>query len=241
MPVMRIDKFLSNLSFGSRKDVKKLVSSARVRINDAVVLKPEEKLDTDKDRVFLDDKLISYEEFEYHILNKPAGYICATEDKKHKTVMELIASARRDMAPVGRLDIDTEGLLLISNDGMLTHNLISPSKNVPKEYFARLSGKLPKDAVELFAKGMRLEEDFVTKPAILKILSSDEEFSEISLIIYEGKYHQVKRMCEYVGCKVEYLKRTAFAGLILEELNLKPGESRRLNSEEVEKLKEIYA
>ena len=241
MPVMRIDKFLSNLSFGSRKDVKKLISSARIRINDKVVKKAEEKLDTYKDKVFVDDRLIEYEEFEYHVLNKPVGYICATEDRKHKTVMELISSARRDLSPVGRLDIDTEGLLLVSNDGMLAHNLISPSKNVAKQYFAKVSGRLPLDAEDIFAKGMILEEGFITKPALLKVLKRGDELSEISLVIYEGKYHQVKRMFEYIDCKVEYLQRTAFANLILEELNLKLGESRKLNTDELKKLKEIYA
>ena len=236
MSILRVDKLLANLSYGSRKEIKKLVSQKRVRIDETLVLKPEEKFDTEKNKLYLDDIHINYEEFEYYMLNKPKGYISATEDNIHKTVMELIPSKLKGLAPVGRLDIDTEGFLLVSNDGKLAHRLISPSNNVPKEYYADIEGRLPEDVQKIFAEGMPLEKDFTTKPAKLNIISKDANSAKISLIIYEGKFHQVKRMFEYVNCKVTYLKRTSFAGLTLDE-NLKLGSVRKLTKEELDVLK----
>ena len=236
MSILRVDKLLANLSYGSRKEIKKLVSQKRVRIDEALVLKPEEKFDTEKNKLYLDGIHINYEEFEYYMLNKPKGYISATEDNIHKTVMELIPSKLKGLAPVGRLDIDTEGFLLVSNDGKLAHRLISPSNNVPKEYYADIEGRLPEDVEKIFAEGMPLEKDFTTKPAKLNIISNDANTAKISLIIYEGKFHQVKRMFEYVNCKVTYLKRTSFAGLALDE-NLKLGNARKLTKEELDILK----
>lgn len=236
MSILRVDKLLANLSYGSRKEIKKLISQKRVRIDETLVLKPEEKFDTEKNKLYLDGIHINYEEFEYYMLNKPKGYISATEDNIHKTVMELIPSKLKGLAPVGRLDIDTEGFLLVSNDGKLAHRLISPSNNVPKEYYADIEGRLPDDVVTIFEKGMQLSEDFTTKPAKLNIISKDANSAKISLIIYEGKFHQVKRMFEYVNCKVTYLKRTSFAGLALDE-NLKLGSVRKLTKEELDTLK----
>lgn len=236
MSILRVDKLLANLSYGSRKEIKKLISQKRVRIDEVLVLKPEEKFDTEKNKLYLDGIHINYEEFEYYMLNKPKGYISATEDNIHKTVMELIPSKLKGLAPVGRLDIDTEGFLLVSNDGKLAHRLISPSNNVPKEYYADIEGRLPEDVQKIFAEGMPLEKDFTTKPAKLNIISRDANTAKISLIIYEGKFHQVKRMFEYVNCKVTYLKRTSFAGLTLDE-NLKLGSVRKLTKEELDILK----
>lgn len=236
MSILRVDKLLANLSYGSRKEIKKLVSQKRVRIDETLVLKPEEKFDTEKNKLYLDGIHINYEEFEYYMLNKPKGYISATEDNIHKTVMELIPSKLKGLAPVGRLDIDTEGFLLVSNDGKLAHRLISPSNNVPKEYYADIEGRLPEDVQKIFAEGMPLEKDFTTKPAKLNIISNDANKAKISLIIDEGKFHQVKRMFEYVNCKVIYLKRTSFAGLKLDE-NLKLGSVRKLTKEELDILK----
>ena len=236
MSTLRVDKLLANLSYGSRKEIKKLVSQKRVRIDETLVLKPEKKFDTEKNKLYLDGIHINYEEFEYYMLNKPKGYISATEDNIHKTVMELIPSKLKGLAPVGRLDIDTEGFLLVSNDGKLAHRLISPSNNVPKEYYADIEGRLPEDVQKIFAEGMPLEKDFTTKPAKLNIISRDANTAKISLIIYEGKFHQVKRMFEYVNCKVTYLKRTSFAGLTLDE-NLKLGSVRKLTKEELDILK----
>ena len=236
MSILRVDKLLANLSYGSRKEIKKLISQKRIRIDETLVLKPEEKFDTEKNKLYLDGIHINYEEFEYYMLNKPKGYISATEDNIHKTVMELIPSKLKGLAPVGRLDIDTEGFLLVSNDGKLAHRLISPSNNVPKEYYADIEGRLPEDVQKIFAEGMPLEKDFTTKPAKLNIISKDANTAKISLIIYEGKFHQVKRMFEYVNCKVTYLKRTSFAGLTLDE-KLKLGSVRKLTKEELDVLK----
>ena len=236
MSILRVDKLLANLSYGSRKEIKKLISQKRVRIDETLVLKPEEKFDTEKNKLYLDGIHINYEEFEYYMLNKPKGYISATEDNIHKTVMELIPSKLKGLAPVGRLDIDTEGFLLVSNDGKLAHRLISPSNNVPKEYYADIEGRLPEDVQKIFAEGMPLEKDFTTKPAKLNIISKDANAAKISLTIFEGKFHQVKRMFEYVNCKVTYLKRTSFAGLTLDE-NLKLGSVRKLTKEELDVLK----
>lgn len=236
MSILRVDKLLANLSYGSRKEIKKLISQKRIRIDETLVLKPEEKFDTEKNKLYLDGIHINYEEFEYYMLNKPKGYISATEDNIHKTVMELIPSKLKGLAPVGRLDIDTEGFLLVSNDGKLAHRLISPSNNVPKEYYADIEGRLPEDVQKIFAEGMPLEKDFTTKPAKLNIISKDANTAKISLIIYEGKFHQVKRMFEYVNCKVTYLKRTSFAGLTLDK-NLKLGSVRKLTKEELDVLK----
>ena len=236
MSILRVDKLLANLSYGSRKEIKKLISQKRVRIDEVLVLKPEEKFDTEKNKLYLDGIHINYEEFEYYMLNKPKGYISATEDNIHKTVMELIPSKLKGLAPVGRLDIDTEGFLLVSNDGKLAHRLISPSNNVPKEYYADIEGRLPEDVQKIFTEGMPLEKDFTTKPAKLNIISRDANTAKISLTIYEGKFHQVKRMFEYVNCKVTYLKRTSFAGLALDE-NLKLGNARKLTKEELDVLK----
>ena len=236
MSILRVDKLLANLSYGSRKEIKKLISQKRVRIDETLVLKPEEKFDTEKNKLYLDGIHINYEEFEYYMLNKPKGYISATEDNIHKTVMELIPSKLKGLAPVGRLDIDTEGFLLVSNDGKMAHRLISPSNNVPKEYYADIEGRLPEDVQKIFTEGMPLEKDFTTKPAKLNIISRDANTAKISLTIYEGKFHQVKRMFEYVNCKVTYLKRTSFAGLALDE-NLKLGNARKLTKEELDVLK----
>ena len=236
MSILRVDKLLANLSYGSRKEIKKLISQKRIRIDETLVLKPEEKFDTEKNKLYLDGIHINYEEFEYYMLNKPKGYISATEDNIHKTVMELIPSKLKGLAPVGRLDIDTEGFLLVSNDGKMAHRLISPSNNVPKEYYADIEGRLPEDVQKIFTEGMPLEKDFTTKPAKLNIISRDANTAKISLTIYEGKFHQVKRMFEYVNCKVTYLKRTSFAGLALDE-NLKLGNARKLTKEELDVLK----
>ena len=235
MSILRVDKLLANLSYGSRKEIKKLVSQKRVMIDETLVLKPEEKFDTEKNKLYLDGIHINYEEFEYYMLNKPKGYISATEDNIHKTVMELIPSKLKGLAPVGRLDIDTEGFLLVSNDGKLAHRLISPSNNVPKEYYADIEGRLPEDVQKIFAEGMPLEKDFTTKPAKLNIISNDTNAAKISLIIYEGKFHQVKRMVGYCDKEVVDLQRLTMGTLVLDE-NLKRGEWRRLSKKELELL-----
>lgn len=238
MSLVRIDKFLCDMQCGTRSQVKELIKKGNVTVNGTIIKKPETKVDNLQDIVELRGKRIEYVEFEYYMLNKPAGYISATEDKKDKTVLELIDSKKRkDLFPLGRLDKDTEGLLIITNDGEMCHNLLSPKKHIPKTYYAFTEGVIKPEAISLFAEGLTLLDGTKVKPAILKIVSFDENTSTIELTIYEGKFHQVKRMVEAVGAKVTYLKRLSMGKLKLDE-NLKPGEYRKLTTSEVALLNE---
>lgn len=231
--IVRVDKILSELGFGSRQEIKKYVKAGKVRINDNIVKKPEEKLNSEKDKLYFEGKEVEVEEFETFILYKPAGYVCATNDNVHKTVMELIDSKRKNIVPVGRLDLDTEGILILTNDGALNHRLVSPASHVDKTYYAVFEGKLDENAVEMTKNGLDIEEGEVSKPAKLEIISDNE----ILLTIHEGKFHQVKRMVKALGGEVTYLKRVAFGGLILDDLKLNKGESRKITEIEMEMLK----
>jgi len=230
--IVRVDKILSELGFGSRQEIKKYVKAGKIRINDNIVKKPEEKLNSEVDKLFFEGKEVEVEEFETFILYKPAGYVCATKDNVHKTVMELIDSKRKNIVPVGRLDLDTEGILILTNDGNLNHRLVSPSSHVDKTYYAVFEGKLNENAVEMTKNGLDIGEGEVSKPAKLEIISSNE----IMLTIHEGKFHQVKRMVKALGGEVTYLKRVAFGGLRLDDLKLKKGESRKITEIEMEML-----
>lgn len=230
--VVRVDKIMSELGFGSRSEIKKYAKAGKIRINDKVIKKADEKIDSERDKLYFEGRQVVVEEFETYVLYKPAGYVCATKDNVHKTVMELIDSDRKNIVPVGRLDLDTEGLLILTNDGALNHRLVSPASHVDKIYYAKFEGTLADDAMERTAKGLDIGEGEVSKPAKLEILSSDE----VKLIIHEGKFHQVKRMIKALGGEVTYLKRIAFGGLSLDDLNLKKGESRKITEEEMEKL-----
>lgn len=217
---------------GTRSEVKKVISKGLVRVNNVIVKKPETKLDTDSDHVLFDGVLVGYAQHEYYMLNKPAGVISATEDKREKTVIDLIIERKRkDLFPVGRLDRDTEGLLLISNDGELAHRLLSPSKHVDKVYYAKIDGEVTIEDVEAFQQGVDIGEEKLTRPAKLRVLKSGTQ-SEIELTICEGKFHQVKRMFQAVGKEVVYLKRLQMGTLILDE-SLKPGEYRELTEQEI--------
>ena len=231
--IVRVDKILSELGFGSRQEIKKYVKAGKIRINDNIVKKPEEKLNSEVDKLFFEGKEVEVEEFETFILYKPAGYVCATKDNVHKTVMELIDSKRKNIVPVGRLDLDTEGILILTNDGDLNHRLVSPSSHVDKTYYAIFEGRLNENAVEMTKNGLDIGEGEVSKPANLEIISSNE----IMLTIHEGKFHQVKRMVKALGGEVTYLKRVAFGGLRLDDLKLKKGESRKITDIEMEMLK----
>lgn len=231
--IVRVDKILSELGFGSRQDIKKYVKAGKIRINDNIVKKPEEKLNSEKDKLYFEGKEVEVEEFETFILYKPAGYVCATKDNVHKTVMELIDSKRKNIVPVGRLDLDTEGILILTNDGVLNHRLVSPSSHVDKTYYAVFEGKLDENAVEMTKNGLDIGEGEVSKPAKLEIISDNE----ILLTIHEGKFHQVKRMVKALGGEVTYLKRVAFGGLRLDDLKLNKGESRKITEIEMEMLK----
>ena len=233
--LLRLDKALADMQAGTRSQVKELIRKKRITVNGDIVTKPEFKVDTDKDTIFLDDKCLSYTEYEYYMLNKPAGVISATEDKSQQTVIDLIKTRKRkDLFPVGRLDKDTEGLLLITNDGALTHNLLSPGKHVDKTYYSIVKGRIDKDIVDTFAKGFIVDKELTAMPSKLEIISynSDKDCSEVNITIQEGKFHQIKRMFAAVGSEVLFLKRLSFGSLGLDN-TLKPGEYRSLTETEV--------
>lgn len=235
---VRLDKFLADMNVGTRSEVKTLIKKKRVKVNGAIVNKENIKIDMENDEVMLNDSIIKYVEYEYYMLNKPAGVVSATEDSKDRTVVDLIKENTKELFPVGRLDKDTEGLLILTNDGQLAHNLLSPKKHVDKKYYARIKGVVDKEYIEQFSKGLNINDEYVTKPALLEIISVDKENnqSEIYVTITEGKYHQVKRMFKAVGMEVVYLKRVSMGRIILDE-RLELGEYRLLSDEEVRLLK----
>ena len=208
-----------------------------VTVNGAVAKKPEQKVDETGDEVCLCGERLRYTAFEYYLFHKPAGCVSATQDNMHRTVMDYLSdTARGDLFPVGRLDLDTEGLLLITNDGALAHALLSPSRHVTKTYYARVQGVVDETDVNFFKNGVDIGEEKPTRPADLVILGCKEDVSEITLTITEGKFHQVKRMFEAVGKKVLYLKRISMGPLVLPE-DLAPGAYRKLTAEELAALK----
>lgn len=234
---MRLDKMLSNSGIGSRKEVKKLLKSGGVTVNGKMVKDAKVHVDPELDNVQLFDEAIEYREFVYLMMNKPGGVVSATEDKRDETVVDLLDDSHKhfDPHPVGRLDKDTEGFLLLTNDGQLSHYLLSPKHHVPKTYFARIQGTVTEKDVEAFKKGVTLEDGYETKPGDLVILSSGDQ-SEIELTITEGKFHQVKRMFQAVDKEVIYLKRLSMGALALDE-ELELGEYRELTEEELNLLK----
>ncbi len=237
---MRLDKLLAHCGYGTRKEVKDIIKKGFVSVNGKIEKKDKTQVDPDKDEVIVDGEVLHYEEYVYYMLNKPDGYVSATEDNVHKTVIELIDDYYRDdIFPVGRLDIDTEGLLLITNDGQLSHSLLSPKKHCPKVYYAKIKGIVTKEDVEAFKNGIVIDDGYLCQSAILNILSSENGNSEIEVEIYEGKFHQVKRMFLAVGKEVTYLKRIRMKNLHLDP-SLELGEYRRLTKEELDGLKEDY-
>lgn len=237
---VRLDKFLADAGAGTRSEVKKRIQKGQVQVNGVVVKSPDQKVCADTDVVLLAGEVVgTLPEFEYYLLHKPAGCVSATEDVREKTVMEYVPSNRKGLFPVGRLDKDTEGLLLITNDGQLAHDLLSPRKHVEKTYFARVQGIVTEDDAEQMKKGVDIGDEKPTLPAILQILAVNpqEEESEILLTICEGRFHQVKRMMEAVGKKVTYLKRISMGPLKLPQ-DLEKGQCRLLSEEEIRALKE---
>ena len=230
---MRLDKYLADCGYGTRKEIKKLIKSGAVTVNSVENPLPETKIDENCDKVFVMNTEVIYKKFVYLMLNKPQGVVSAVWDKKFKTVIDLVPDEflHYELFPVGRLDIDTEGLLIITNDGALSHNLLSPKKHIPKTYYAKVLGKVNDSDAAAFKAGVTLDDGYKTKPAELKILNSGA-ISEIELTITEGKFHQVKRMFESVGKKVEFLKRIKMNALGLDE-SLKLGEMRELTEYEL--------
>lgn len=272
---MRLDKLLAEMGQGSRSQIRELARKGRIQVNGQTEKAFDRKLDPERDLVTVDGVLIPYARLEYYMLNKPQGVVSATEDGRYPTVISLIGDAlRKDLFPVGRLDIDTEGLLLITNDGAMAHSLLSPKKHVDKVYLAHINGRLPEDAIKRFKEGIVLEDGTKTLPAVLRIRSEGgpnaaqtdsfnaaqtDSFNAaqgrgfgasqpadpaapcdaiIELTIHEGKFHQVKRMFEALGCRVTYLKRLSMGPLTLDK-ELPVGQYRALTSQELQALRDI--
>lgn len=232
---MRLDKFLTEMGIGSRREVKAGVKKGFVKVNGITAKQSEMKIN-EEDEVTWKGTPIVYTEYEYIMLNKPSGVVSATEDSKERTVLDVVKQRKRkDLFPVGRLDKDTEGLLLLTNDGALAHRLLSPKHHVAKVYYAKVLGVMDEEDILKFSKGLSVDDEFVALPAELKILKTDADTSEIELKIYEGKFHQVKRMVHAVGKEVVYLKRLSMGSLKL-DAQLKPGEYRPLTESELEEL-----
>lgn len=231
MKKLRIDKILANLGYGTRSSIKKEMKKGVVTVNDKIVKDSATLVDPEKDEIYYKDLLVEYQEFIYLVMNKPAGVISATEDFNQATVVDILEPEDRvrDPFPVGRLDIDTEGLLILTNDGKFAHTLTSPKSEIPKKYFVKTKNVIEEKLIDKFKKGIYLiNEDITTKPAELEILSDHTAH----LTIYEGKFHQVKRMFEYSGNEVLYLKRIQIGNFPLPE-NLEPGEYREMDDEDL--------
>ena len=234
MEKIRLDKYLADMGQGTRSEVKKLIKKGNVCVNRETVKSPEYKIAPETDQVSVQGRELSYEKFEYYMLNKPAGTVSAREDGRDKTVLELIISKKRkDLFPVGRLDKDTEGLLLITNDGALAHNLLSPKKHVDKTYFVQLLKELKEKEAELLEKGVDIGDEKPTLPAEIAFAG---EKNQAYITIREGRFHQIKRMFRAVDNEVVYLKRVSMGSLKLDD-RLLPGEYRSLTEEEIEGLR----
>lgn len=234
---MRLDKFLANGNVGTRSEVKSLIKSGRVSVNGETVTRPETKVSDTEDKILADGCEVRCTKYETYLLHKPAGCVTATRDARDRTVMDYLdVPGKAKLFPVGRLDKDTEGLLFVTNDGALAHNLLAPGKHVDKTYFVRVKGQLLPEHGILFDEGLDIGDDKPTLPAVLKILSSGKEVSEAKVTIREGRFHQVKRMFAAVGCEVLYLKRLSM-GCVALDASLPPGAWRLLTAEEMEMLR----
>ena len=233
---MRLDKFISTTTTLSRAEAKKVIKKG-ILINDKLIKSPDYKVDEINDQVILDGKRLVYQKYVYIMMNKPQDTISATEDAIEKTVVDILKEEDRihKVFPVGRLDKDTEGLMLLTNDGELAHRLISPKKDVVKKYYVEVSGELKEEHLPIIEAGVILEDGYKCKAARLEILESSEDESKANIYITEGKFHQVKRMMKSLGTTVTYLKRISIGSLKLDE-NLKLGDYRYLTEEELNKL-----
>lgn len=243
---MRLDKLVAELTGMTRSQARDVITKGRVCVNGEVKKQTAEQVKEDRDAITLDGDPLVFQKFVYYMLNKPAGTVSATRDREDKTVVSLLSEEdrkRRNLFPVGRLDKDTEGLLLLTDDGMLSHQLISPKKHADKLYFAKLRRGITKEDVELFASGMKVDEELTALPARLRELTEEErlEFSpegySAAVTVVEGKFHQVKRMFAATDNEVLYLKRMAMGGVYLDP-ELQPGEYRSLTEEEIMALQE---
>lgn len=230
---MRLDKFLCEMNIGTRSQVKNDIRKGLVTVNGIIVKKPEAKINPDMDSITFCGEEIHYQRFVYYMLNKPQGVVSATKDLTEKTVLDLISTDRKDIFPVGRLDKDTEGLLLLTNDGALAHNMLSPRKHVDKTYLVTLQRALLEEEIALLEQGVDIGDEKLTAPARVEVLDA----SHIHLTIREGRFHQVKRMLKAVDNKVLALKRIRFGALHLDD-TLAPGAYRELTLQEVRKIHE---
>lgn len=237
----RLDKVLSNLGYGSRKELKAFVRKGNVQVNGTVVKDSGTQVDPEKDKILVNGEEIYYRKYIYLMMNKPAGVISATHDNRDETVVDLLYAEHQvfEPFPVGRLDKDTVGLLLLTNDGELNHKLISPKWHVDKVYYAEINAPVTEDDIKAFEKGITLDDGYKCMSAKLVVLENFEESAKIEVTIQEGKYHQVKRMFEARGKKVEYLRRMKFGRLDLDE-SLEEGEYRELTEEELTELTRSY-
>lgn len=228
---MRLDKYLCDMSVASRSEIKKLAKDKRIMVNGSIITDSSFSVDFNDD-ILVDNQRIEYVQFEYYILNKPQGYICALQDKQYPTIMELVTSKRKDLVPVGRLDKDTEGIILITNDGILNHKLLAKDNHVLKKYYVVTDVSIPDNACQIMSEPIQFKE-FTSKPGKLEIIDSNSAYLTIS----EGKFHQVKRMFNHIGCNVTYLKRVSFGPLQLDDLKI--GQYRKLTQQEVDVLKQV--
>lgn len=234
----RLDKVLSNLGYGTRKEVKALVKKGLIQVDDVVVKDSAIKVNTDDSEIKISGEILNYREYIYLIMNKPSGVVSATSDNYDETVIDLLEPEHQAFKPfpVGRLDKDTVGLLLLTNDGELNHRLISPKWHVDKVYYAEIDKMVEEKDVESFKLGVTLDDEYKCLPAGLQIIESDENGAKVQVTIHEGKFHQVKKMFNSLGKNVVYLRRIKFGPIDL-DLNLKEGEYRELSEIEVESLK----
>jgi 16S rRNA pseudouridine516 synthase len=236
----RLDKILGNLGYGSRKEIKGIARDKQVQVDGVIVRDSSTKVDADKVIITINGERINYRKYIYLMMNKPDGVVSATFDNYDKTVVDLLEEEYQAFSPfpIGRLDKDTVGLLLLTNDGDLNHRLISPKWHVDKVYFAKIDKEVTKEDVIAFEDGVILDDDYKCMPATLKILKSDENGAEVEVTLQEGKFHQVKRMFKSRNKEVVYLKRIIFAGLPL-DTSLTEGGYRQLTEKELGVLKEI--
>ncbi|TYQ16409.1 UNVERIFIED_CONTAM: 16S rRNA pseudouridine516 synthase [Acetivibrio alkalicellulosi] len=229
----RIDKLLSNSGFGTRKEIKQLIKNGALKVNGNIVKDSGMHVDPERSMIEVAGEIFKYRKYIYLMMNKPQGVISSTDDKKHATVVDILPDCYKcfNLFPVGRLDIDTVGLLIMTNDGQLAHELLSPKKHVPKKYYAVVSGNINEEHIGLFKKGVILDDGYNTLPSELKIIKTGD-ISEVEVIIHEGKFHQIKRMFEAIDKKVKYLKRIKMGNLILDD-TLSEGECRELSDEEI--------
>lgn len=237
--MIRLDKLLAHSGFGTRKEVGKLIRQKAVRVNDDIINKAGYVVDEENDLVYVDDLLVDYQEYYYIMMNKPKGYVCANEDNVYPTIFSLMPEYEdMHLFSVGRLDVDTTGLLLITNDGNFNHEIISPKKDKIKIYQAKVNGFIKQKDIEYFEKGVIIKSEYQCKPATLKVIDEQDDYSIVEIGISEGKFHQIKLMINAIDLEVLELKRTKIANLELDE-SLELGDYRMLGTAELQKLIDI--